>query len=553
MNIRGTDPTALAAATDLFVVAAPSRDDNSNDFRRALQPPPSPQPYKPDSEIKAPPAPRQDNGDRDRQPRTEATPQTSNTTNQRQPKADKTNRPDNAEASGQSAEEATTPLSEESGEEDSEEDVVAESMTVAANQIAVCKAEKVSQPGKDLPANAALADKPAEAVESDAATPEVKDTPAAKQQSENAPTVELVANEMSTTVTPETVAPALATEPAVEIAETAEPIAEDEVVVKSTEPTGGIGVLPSAVVTTTATTAEGNSPRPATRSARAESSKQVSATAEHAATETLQTAEPTEIPPGSQMVNEEPTRDKTESKHSSQAEVTAALPVQAQSNDAPATATMASDSAVNASANPGANEQSPATPTANRDASAVQPTHSNVTAAIINRLPAQALIRHTQMATQESAPLHIDAARFLQRVSKAFDSARERGGEIRLRLSPPELGALRVEVTIQDQGMVARLEVETTEARAVLLENLPALRERLAEQGLRLEKFDVELSQRESQQQGGHLPDQPRDRNPQAETRAAKNITARPTATNIPSTIPSAASGLPDRQLNVIV
>jgi flagellar hook-length control protein FliK len=62
-----------------------------------------------------------------------------------------------------------------------------------------------------------------------------------------------------------------------------------------------------------------------------------------------------------------------------------------------------------------------------------------------------------------------------------------------MRLSPPELGALRVEITIRDGGMTAKLEAETPQARTMLLENLPALRERLAEQDIKIERFEVDL------------------------------------------------------------
>ena len=41
--------------------------------------------------------------------------------------------------------------------------------------------------------------------------------------------------------------------------------------------------------------------------------------------------------------------------------------------------------------------------------------------------------------------------------------------------------------------MSAKVEVETAAARNVLLDNLPALRERLAEQDIRIEKFDVDV------------------------------------------------------------
>jgi flagellar hook-length control protein FliK len=101
-------------------------------------------------------------------------------------------------------------------------------------------------------------------------------------------------------------------------------------------------------------------------------------------------------------------------------------------------------------------------------------------------------VASSQPPTSESSP--IDAARLLHRVARAFAAAKD-GGEVRLRLSPPELGALTLDVRVHEGTLVARLEAETTSVRTVLVENLPALRDRLAEQGIRIERFDVDLRQ----------------------------------------------------------
>ncbi len=87
----------------------------------------------------------------------------------------------------------------------------------------------------------------------------------------------------------------------------------------------------------------------------------------------------------------------------------------------------------------------------------------------------------------------IDRARFVQRVSRAFQTAHAREGQIQLRLSPPELGSLRISITVHEGVVSAKVEAETTAARNILLDNLPALRERLAEQDIRIEKFDVDV------------------------------------------------------------
>jgi len=86
-----------------------------------------------------------------------------------------------------------------------------------------------------------------------------------------------------------------------------------------------------------------------------------------------------------------------------------------------------------------------------------------------------------------------DRARFVQRVSRAIHSATENGGPIRLRLSPPELGSLRLEIQIVDGQMSAKIEAETPAARQALLDNLTVLRERLEQQDIKVTRFDVDL------------------------------------------------------------
>ncbi|NMC21341.1 MAG: flagellar hook-length control protein FliK [Thermogutta sp.] len=96
----------------------------------------------------------------------------------------------------------------------------------------------------------------------------------------------------------------------------------------------------------------------------------------------------------------------------------------------------------------------------------------------------------------EGSPPNIDAAdraRFVQRVSQAFRAANDRGGQVRLRLHPPELGSLRVELKVIDGVMSARMEAESAAARDLLAEHLPVLRQRLADHGIRVERFELDL------------------------------------------------------------
>ncbi len=94
----------------------------------------------------------------------------------------------------------------------------------------------------------------------------------------------------------------------------------------------------------------------------------------------------------------------------------------------------------------------------------------------------------------------VEPAKFVQRVAKAFVALGQRSGPVRLKLYPPELGSLRMEITVKNGTLNARVEAETAAAKSVLLENLPLLRERLAEQGVKVDRFDVGVS---DQSQGG--------------------------------------------------
>jgi flagellar hook-length control protein FliK len=87
----------------------------------------------------------------------------------------------------------------------------------------------------------------------------------------------------------------------------------------------------------------------------------------------------------------------------------------------------------------------------------------------------------------------VERTRLVQRVAKAVQTAHDRGGELKIRLSPPELGSMKLEVRLHEGVMSARIETETREAQRVLNENLLVLRERLAEQNIKVERFDVDV------------------------------------------------------------
>lgn len=536
MNIRGTDSTALAAVTDLFVVPAPSRDGRAGGFQQALQPP---RPYEPSPT----PAPRQDTKTLERKA-PEASHEDDSSCRSEVGKA--------SEATSATAETASSAEHEEAASEDavvseSEETPASEegadAQDVAAESIAVAAVAVAEQPVPQQPPVAG--------------TPAVEATGASgAEDAGEAESASLVANEQLVADKPRTTIVASQQVDEALVAETAadEAIPEfptDAATAESSQPGGGIGVLPSAVAPPATNGAVRNTPSRTTKAATSTNDKTQlvkSSTQDESAQETTADVSTDGIGAG-QMRNPDNDSDATAKKSDQPLFAVDKSPVQ-QPAEALAQAETKLEPPAAAAETPVASELN-STHHPAHDPTKLTTTQPLANAAI-NRLPAQALVRGTPQQPVP-APLHVDAARFLQRVTKAFESARERGGEIRLRLSPPELGALRVEVNMSEHGLAARVEVETNEARAVLLENLPALRERLAEQGLRLERFDVELSHREPDQQGGNLPDQPRDRQSQSEARSVRNAVPRPSA--LPTTQPeiTPSTGWQDRQLNVIV
>lgn len=142
-----------------------------------------------------------------------------------------------------------------------------------------------------------------------------------------------------------------------------------------------------------------------------------------------------------------------------------------------------------------------------------------------NRIAATRAVHPSAEAEPVDASAMVDRPRFLQRVSGAIEAAERRGGPIQVRLSPPELGSLRIELVMKHGSLAATLETETASARQVLLDNLPALRMRLAEQDIRVDQFDVDV-RRDGRESPDHGPsDRPPNEQP-SPRRPARGMSA---------------------------
>ncbi len=146
-----------------------------------------------------------------------------------------------------------------------------------------------------------------------------------------------------------------------------------------------------------------------------------------------------------------------------------------------------------------------------------------------------------------------DRVRFVQRVEQVFQDLDGQGGSVRLRLSPPELGSLHIEISVAKGEMTARVQAETPAARNILLDNLPALRERLAQRDIKVQSFDVDLMDRST---GGMSNQSSQYQNPSQQNGSGTSVR---TPFRGSSELPGMAAAAPSRpvsdggRLNVVV
>jgi flagellar hook-length control protein FliK len=79
----------------------------------------------------------------------------------------------------------------------------------------------------------------------------------------------------------------------------------------------------------------------------------------------------------------------------------------------------------------------------------------------------------------------------VDRVTNALRTSFDTGGEMRVRLEPPELGKVQVEVSTGNGELTARLEVQTPSARQTLLDNISMLHDAIAQTGATVNRIDV--------------------------------------------------------------
>ncbi|MFN7291150.1 MAG: flagellar hook-length control protein FliK [Pirellula sp.] len=127
-------------------------------------------------------------------------------------------------------------------------------------------------------------------------------------------------------------------------------------------------------------------------------------------------------------------------------------------------------------------------------------------------------------STGSSSLSRFQQNKLVQRVLNGLEQLSSGGGQVKLRLHPPELGTLQMTLKIEANVMSAHLEVENSLAKDALLNNLQGLRDRLSEQGMSIDRFEVEVrtdSQSGTSSSSGESESNRQSRRDQPESRYA--------------------------------
>jgi flagellar hook-length control protein FliK len=79
----------------------------------------------------------------------------------------------------------------------------------------------------------------------------------------------------------------------------------------------------------------------------------------------------------------------------------------------------------------------------------------------------------------------------VDRVTNSLRVGFDNGGQLRMRLEPPAIGKVQVEVAAGDSGVTARLEVQTPAARQALLDNISLLHTAISQTGASVNRIEV--------------------------------------------------------------
>ena len=105
-----------------------------------------------------------------------------------------------------------------------------------------------------------------------------------------------------------------------------------------------------------------------------------------------------------------------------------------------------------------------------------------------------------------------------QIVTHLSGSVNGESGRMVLRLQPAELGSLKLELKVEGDRIQAHLHAQSHQVQEVLERNLPQLRHALAEQGIKIDQFQVNVDQRQQSGQFENLAQQQQNNSPEKQS-----------------------------------
>lgn len=100
---------------------------------------------------------------------------------------------------------------------------------------------------------------------------------------------------------------------------------------------------------------------------------------------------------------------------------------------------------------------------------------------------------------QPTAPVgtSVDAKQIdqlVERVAEGVRQSQSTGQQLKIRLSPPELGTLQIEVSLKNGEYTAKMEVQSSRTQKMINDNIAQLKEALIKTGVSLDRIDVHIN-----------------------------------------------------------
>tara|TARA_R110002095_G_scaffold195600_2_gene174257 strand:+ start:4739 stop:6661 length:1923 start_codon:yes stop_codon:yes gene_type:complete len=108
----------------------------------------------------------------------------------------------------------------------------------------------------------------------------------------------------------------------------------------------------------------------------------------------------------------------------------------------------------------------------------------------------------TQTTTAVEHPVDVkQVEQLVERIAGTVRESHATGQQLKIRLSPPELGTLQIEVSLKDGVYTAKVEVQNQRVQKIINDNMAQLKESLAKTGISIDRIEVQINTDSSEDQ----------------------------------------------------